>query len=303
MTIWLESPYAAAAVVPDRGLDIVHFGRTRRPVDNVLAALDWDTPLPASHGVGYGDRTQDWLSEYRGGWQLLAPSAGAPSVVDGVDHPFHGEVSRARWTVEASTPESVTARVATHGPISVRRTIALDLKQARITATTVLSNHTLVAGHAILVEHIAFQGSEESRVTAPVRSIWQHDPNSPESASAPDPISWGDSELARPRPLGGHRLVSLTGNSEGWMSLQHSPGQIVRVEWDPEQLPHVWHWQERGSSGFPWYGRADISAIEPASASFSDGLASAIERGEAWEVAPGQAIHTSVVVRIEEMGQ
>lgn len=301
MTIWLESAFGTAAIDPERGCDVLHFGRTARAEDNVLAAYDWLAPVPARAGTGYGNSTLDWLSEYRGGWQLLTPNAGAASTVRGMEHPFHGEVSRARWHVDRTSAESLSATTATHGPLSVRRTIALDDEQARITATTTLSNDTPVTGYAVLVEHIAFRGSDDSRLRAPAGSLWRHDPASPEVVRAMETMTWRHAALAEPRSRGGCRLASLVAGSEGWMELGggHDGTVGIRVEWDPVRMPFAWHWQERGSEGFPWFGRADITAIEPASASFSDGLAAAIERGEAWAVAPGQTIETAVSIMIE----
>jgi hypothetical protein len=43
----------------------------------LLACYDWAAPVPVSRSVTYGDPKLDWLSEYRGGWQLLIPNAGA----------------------------------------------------------------------------------------------------------------------------------------------------------------------------------------------------------------------------------
>ncbi|MDH3308549.1 MAG: hypothetical protein OEO77_13660, partial [Acidimicrobiia bacterium] len=62
--------------------------------DDLLASYDWTSPVGVARSVTYGDETLDWLSDYRGGWQLLAPNAGTACEIDGVPLPFHGEWSR-----------------------------------------------------------------------------------------------------------------------------------------------------------------------------------------------------------------
>ncbi|CAN5580655.1 hypothetical protein BH10ACT7_BH10ACT7_09590 [soil metagenome] len=296
--ITLTSNHSTVRVDPERGGSIVHFGVDTAAESNVFAEYGWLTPQPARDGTGYGDGAMDWLSEYRGGWQLLTPNGGAASTVDGIAHPFHGEVSRSSWTVDEKSDDSVTLRVGTHGPLTVRRTIALDAHTARVTATTELSNDTTVAAHAIVVEHIAFAGGDDRRVGAPGSSRWRHDPASPEYAGAPSELDWAEAGLDVPTSPGSYRLASLVGGSEGWIELERVAGRRVRVEWDPERLPYLWHWQERGQQSFPWFGRADISGLEPSSASMSDGLAAAVERGEAWTIEPGARVSCAVSVSI-----
>ena len=61
--------------------------RVRYDTAELLAVYDWKSPVRVSSSSGYGDPKLDWLSEYRGGWQLLVPNAGAACVVDGVPLP------------------------------------------------------------------------------------------------------------------------------------------------------------------------------------------------------------------------
>ena len=82
------------------------------------------------------------------------------------------------------------------------------------------------------------------------------------------------------------RVCFLTGGS-GWYALR-PPGEIgVALAWDRETFPAMWLWQEVGSPGFPTYGRARITALEPARAPAGDGLAAAIQRGEALTIPSG----------------
>ena len=47
-----------------------------------------------------------------------------------------------------------------------------------------------------------------------------------------------------------------------------------------------------------WYGRADITALEPSSVPFSDGLLAAIDRGDAWIIGPGEERSVEVSVSL-----
>ena len=64
--------------------------------------------------------------------------------------------------------------------------------------------------------------------------------------------------------------------------------KIIGISWDLKAFPHLWFWQEIGGKGFPWYGRTEITAIEPASTWPSYGLEAAISSGQAFFLKPGE---------------
>ena len=75
------------------GAEIIHYG----PMDkNYLAYYDWNTPVEVSKSAHYETPLMDFMSEYRGGWQVLFPNTGNSSKINGIELPFHGEVSRTR---------------------------------------------------------------------------------------------------------------------------------------------------------------------------------------------------------------
>jgi hypothetical protein len=60
------------------------------------------------------------------------------------------------------------------------------------------------------------------------------------------------------------------------------------ISFDHAAYPHLWIWEERGGAVVPpWNGGGECLAVEPASVPSTDGLAGAIERGEATLLAPG----------------
>lgn len=296
----LSNDLITVMIDPERGASIDHIGASKSHEDNVLARYDWRSPNSVRTGPGYGNTAMDWLADFRGGWQVLTPSAGAESTVGGVLHPFHGDVSRANWNIVASNHESATLNTGTHGPLEVSRTVRIDSRLPKVFVSTTIRNDTPVAAPAIFVEHIAFVGHDEATIEAPAESRWVHDPNSPEAEAGSNPVTWAQSGLQQPISRGNYRLVSLHAGSEGWAELRTTEtlGKSVRVEWDPKVLPHMWHWQERGTPSFPWYSRADITAIEPSSVLFSDGLEAAIDRGDAWMIQPGEQKTVDVSIEL-----
>ena len=83
------------------------------------------------------------------------------------------------------------------------------------------------------------------------------------------------------------RLCYLHDRPEGLAAMQHGK-KVIGISWDLEAFPHLWFWQEIGGKGFPWFGRAQITAIEPASTWPSFGLEAAIKSGQAFYLKPGE---------------
>ena len=82
-------------------------------------------PCPPGGSMTYGSSTLDWLSHYRGGWQVMFPNAGAECTVDGVAHPVHGDVSSAPAEVLDLSASHVVMRSATRLPLRMDRRISL----------------------------------------------------------------------------------------------------------------------------------------------------------------------------------
>ena len=58
----------------------------------LLAYQEWIKPNNARENNALSQARKDWLTNYRGGWQLLVPNAGSECEVDGVFHPFHAKL-------------------------------------------------------------------------------------------------------------------------------------------------------------------------------------------------------------------
>ena len=58
----------------------------------------------------------------------------------------------------------------------------------------------------------------------------------------------------------------------------------------------LWLWRELGSTGFPFFGRTSIVALEPACTWPGDGLANAVDRGQAHFLNGGESRTATVTL-------
>ena len=83
------------------------------------------------------------------------------------------------------------------------------------------------------------------------------------------------------------RVCYLPDRPAGWAAVRDpGTGRGVALAWDVEAFPHLWLWEQIGGWRFPFYGRARLVGIEPVSCWPGDGLARAIERGQARTIGP-----------------
>lgn len=293
--IELLNRHLRVAIDPDRGGDIVFVGAPSGP--NALFHEPWDTPVPAAGSMSYGSGTLDWLSHYRGGWQVMFPNAGAECVADGVTHPLHGEVSCAPAEVVEATRERVTLRSPTRLPVRLVRSIHLSADRPALMLVERAENQSDFPQRYVWGHHPAVAATAGMRVDLPARGL-QVDPAFDDATGDLLPGSTGiwplalgrdgsPVSLARRPDHRAERVCYLAHVSEGWGAVRDpSSGRGVGLAWDRDAFPHLWLWQQFGGPRFPFYGRAQLIGIEPVSYVPGDGLAAAIERGEARTLAP-----------------
>ena len=243
--------------------------------DPLLAFGGWDAPVAVSRSSTYGDPKLDWLSEYQGGWQLLVPNAGAACVVDGVPLPFHGEWSRTRVDVTELVPGRVTMRAGTRLPFVVVRTVEVLDRPTRVRVTHHDRERVRPAAQPFVWgEHPAFLVGPGDVIDLPRRTGGRR-------GSRPTRCARGRRARHRARRASGREraLPAPTGLPGGPRCAGRTSGWRWRGTLD--DFAHLWLWHEIGSTGFPFYGRTSIVAIEPASTWPGDGLAVAVERGQA----------------------
>ncbi|MBX3030471.1 MAG: aldose 1-epimerase [Chloroflexi bacterium] len=294
--IELRTDRLLVRVDEDRGADIVHVGRDEQ--HNVLFHGDWLSPLRASRSTTWGDPVLDWLSEYRGDWQELFPNGGDACEVMGVPVPFHGEVSTARWEVVEQAADRVVMRTGTRLPLVLERTMAIDAQHAALRIEERAINESDLRVPFIWGHHPAFAVTESSVLDIPAHRIEaatafpDEDGDLEPGASGAWPTLPGRDgrpiDLRQPiLPRRAHRLVWLQ-DLPGWAAIRDPrSGSGVALAWDATTFAHAWLWQEVLTPGMPWFGRSRITAIEPQMSWPSQGLAAAIERGQARWLEPG----------------
>jgi hypothetical protein len=261
--------------------------------DDLLASYDWRTPVGVSQSTTYGDPKLDWLSEYRGGWQLLVPNAGAACEVAGVPLPFHGEWSRTRVVVTDRTTDRVVMTAGTRLPLMVEREVSVATEPDRVVVRTTVSNVTEGDVPFIWGEHPAFAVEPGDEIDVPPVKVfdadgvavgsWQHVLPDGRNLRAVDASEQVES------------VHYLTGFTQGWAAIRRRHVGVA-LAWNIDDLPYAWLWHEIGSPGFPFYGRTSIVAIEPASSWPGTGLRDAIERGQAIVLGPFEHRTTTVAL-------
>lgn len=288
-------------VDPGRGAEVVRVGAPGGR--NLLFHDPARSPLRASHSTSYGSSQDDWLSEYRGGWQELFPNAGAACEVAGVRLPFHGEVSTARWQVHETTARSVVLSTPARLPFVLERRMELDGDRPVLRVTETVCNQSALAVPYVWGHHPAFDAVPGARIDLPAARVEvpaDYDPDHNDlrpGTTSPWPHvpgkHGGDVDLRQVPDGPRERVAYLTHLAAGWTALRHpGGGPGVALAWDLAAFPHLWCWTEIGGPDFPWYGRSRIVALEPSSSWPNDGLARAVERGRARTLA-GHATTTA----------
>lgn len=285
-------------VEPDRGAQIT--GLRLPDGEDVLAGYDWETPLPAGRGPSYGDDRLDWLSAYRGGWQEMFPNAGAACSVDGVPLPFHGEVSTARWEVVEHDRDGLLLRCPARLPLVLERRMRLDSDRPVLRITEEVRNLGDTDVHYLWGHHPAFCPPPGSRIDLPDGVRYRIAGATGSDATGAWPFIDGaggrdDLSVVPSEPL--IRVLHLTG-TKGWFGLRPPQGTGVACAWDEDAFPHLWLWQHLAGPGFPTYGRGWITALEPVNVGHGDGLAAAVERGQAPSIPPGGTFRSWLTVTL-----
>jgi len=278
--IELRNDAVLVTVDPGRGADVLTLTELSTGCD-VLFRSPWRLRADAVRG-GQAPSTHHpvagWLEQYRGGWQTLCPNGGPPREVHGAPVGFHGEASTVPWTMDRATAERLELHVELFSvPVRIDRVLELDGAGVRVTDT--LTNGGRGSLEIDYSSHPAFGGEfldAECRLECGARRFTA-DPDSNVTPLAPG------SEHAWPLAVDREgqeldlRVVPVPGATReifGWLDDFEEPwaaltnpqlGLTVRLDWDGEQMPFAWLWQElNATANFPWFGRARAIAVEPA---------------------------------------
>lgn len=305
----LASDEIAVSIDPGRGADVLSLVHRRTGVD-VLFRTPWRERADALRG-GQTPSTIDpdavWLEHYRGGWQTLFPNAGEARSVCGAAVPFHGEASVVPWeVVEVSLTSAELGVDLFTVPVRIERTVRLDGPTVSILDR--LCNRSDAVLQVDYVQHPAFGGeflAGDCRIETGARRFTS-DPGSVTDIPRGSEHAWpwasgpGRDILLRCLPAEG-RPQSVFGWLDDFTEhrasiVNRDLGFAANIEWDGEHLPYAWFWQELNATAeFPWYKRARVVAIEPASTQTSGAA-----RRSALTLAPGADVTLSMSISLDD---
>jgi galactose mutarotase-like enzyme len=299
----LSSEELEVRVAPAQGADILSL-QERSSGANLLYSTPWAADAPRRPGWA-ADSWTWWMSRYPGGWQVLCPNAGPEREAAGTLWGFHGEASVVPWDVvrQGQAAASFAVELVT-APLRITRDLAVAGSALRLREK--VTNTGVAPAEVRWVHHPAFGApliAEGARIQVSASTLLadQSEPGTILAAGsehrwplAHDPAGQGV-ELDRIPGPGQKRSIfgCLTDLSSPCFTIVNPALELgVRMRWSPDAFPHAWFWQDLGgSTGFPWYGRAHVLAIEPANVipGSSDaggrrrGVGKGLPPGESWE--------------------
>ncbi len=288
-TITLESDDITVTILPSKGSDLYSLVDRRSDVD-VLFKSPWGLRKPPWVGHSSMER---WIEAYPGGWQLLLPNGGDECTHEGSRLGYHGEAAMVEWEVEDCRRDQATLVTAlTTAPLSVRRTFLVEGPVLRITET--VTNTSPEPFECMWSHHPAFGApfvDETSRMAIGCRTVVADD-RGPGTLLAPG--SRHDWPLVKASHGGVVDLRLIPGPDEPRAMLAYCEDFVepyfaltsrrlgfgVGLRWPLERLSKAWLWQEiHSSTGWPWYRRAYVVAVEPASTIPGQGIETALAKG------------------------
>lgn len=281
----LSAPGLVAEVDPGQGCDILSL-RPRRADGSagpeLLFATPWaDQARALRRGEGAPtapDSFGRWLQRYRGGWQTLCPVAGGERAVHGGQVGFHGEASLRAWQVTDRGPGHLALTLELFS-LPLRITRRISLQGAALRLEDRLENRADAPLSFDYSQHPAFAEAligPGARLETNAR-CFHADPDSDSRLARGGVWDWPMAETTEGAPCDLSQLPAAgrPGPVFGWLADFDGPPQVriarpglgaLVLGWDGAALPRAWLWQEWDSSdGFPWFRRARVVAVEPAS--------------------------------------
>lgn len=313
--IVLENELVRITVLTGRGADITEFCYKRTDMD-----FTWLPPraLPNPRdSAGLADGAGGFFDSYSGGWQEILPNGGAACGYRGAALAQHAEVAALPWDAEiiADDPDevAVSCTVRTRRlPLALHKTLRLASGRPALVIAEELVNTAPAGVEAMWGQHIAFGAPflrpgcvialpagirvipHETAIVPPARRVSPGGPWDWPRVPAPGAAGPGGATVdlgVVPGPGTPSDIVYLAGfGADAWYQITDPALRLgLRVRWDGGVLPYLWLWQEFGAAtGYPWWGEAFVTGLEPFSSYPTSGLAQAVANGTALRL-PGRA--------------
>ncbi|MCB0114777.1 MAG: DUF4432 family protein [Caldilineaceae bacterium] len=316
-TLIIENELLRVTVLLDRGSDIVEFR---------YKPLDLDFLHFGPHGLrnpaaetpsSFTD--SPYLDVFNGGWNEILPNGGPPVVYKGASLGQHGEISLIPWrcAVLEDTPDRVSAKLwvrPLRTPFFLEKTLSMERGKAALFINERLTNEggeplSLMWGHHIafgrpfldegavidmparrFLVHEAMDGYEPRRFAPESEGVWPHVPATDGGEADASVIpSYGETQA--------QEMAYATDFEDGWYAVTNPVKQAgFGIRFDPAVFRYVWYWQQLGdvATGYPWWGRTHVAALEPWTSYPTTGLNDAVANGTALTLSPGEVVETSL---------
>jgi Domain of unknown function (DUF4432) len=287
----LANDCVEVTVLVGKGADIYSIVDLRTGVD-VMFKSPWGARVPGAW-PRHSSSMETWLEAYVGGWQLLLPNGGDECVEQGATWGYHGEAALLPWTVLDRSPTDTTLETRLFSaPLHVRRQISLDGPVVRV--REVVTNESVHGVEVMWSHHPAFGApflEKDCVLSAGCRSVLADD-RAPGTLLSPDsthPWPFATSaagtavDLRRvpgpdePRAV----LAYLLDFESGYFAITNPRLRLgIGLRWPLEVFDKAWLWEEvHEGAGWPWFGRAYVVAVEPASTIPGQGMTNARAKG------------------------
>lgn len=290
-SLTIASEAIEVTMLPGKGADLTSLVDRRSGVD-VLFRSPWGRRPPNARAAG-SLSIERWVEAYPGGWQLLLPNGGDECAERGATWGYHGEAALACWDViEANDRRAVLETRLFSVPLHVRRELSVSGPLLSLEET--VTNESAEPLEVMWSHHPAFGApflEGGCVISAGCRSVLADDevpgtllePGTrhewPEVRTAGGAIL--DLSLVPPPDEPRAVLAYLGDFSSGWAAITNPRlGLGIGLRWPLDTFPYAWLWQEvHSGEGWPWYRRAYVVAVEPASTIPGHGMVKARAKG------------------------
>jgi hypothetical protein len=303
----LSNEQLEVTVLPDKGADIYSLVHRHSGVD-VLFKSPWGARAPGPW-LRASTSMERWIEAYPGGWQLLLPNGGDECSEQGVTWGFHGEAALVPWVVLDRTGSTATLETSLFSaPLRVRRELSLDGPVLRVREE--ITNQSEKEIEVMWSHHPAFGAPvlEAGSVLRAGCQIVQADDQTPGTLlGAGTRHSWPmvttpEGEVVDlghiPGPTERRAVLAyLVEFTSGYFAITNPRLNLgVGLRWPLDVFGKAWLWQEIHSTmGWPWFGRAYVVAVEPASSIPGHGIAGVRASGASGLRIGGQASREVVI--------
>jgi len=287
----LRNSAVEVTILPDKGADIYALADRRTGVD-VLFKSPWGVRSPGPW-LRAASSMERWVEAYPGGWQVLLPNGGTECVERGTTWGYHGEAALVPWRVLDAT--QTTASLQTRlfcVPLRVHREFVLDGPVLRLTET--VTNESATELEVMWIHHPAFGAPFLERgclLSAGCTTVLADDEAPGTLLAAGSRHDWphataatGDAVDLRviPGPGQPRAVLAYLGDfTSGYFAITNPRLRLgVGLRWPLDTFGRAWLWQEvMSGEDWPWYRRAYVVAVEPASTIPGQGMSKARAKG------------------------